>query len=378
MKAQLLVLRRSIIPVLLATMLGMATLSGCSLLDSLAKTTPPPDAETVYQTSLIRPNLADVIADVRPSVVAINTESNVYNPFRGSQTVQGAGSGWVIDSDGLIVTNSHVVEDASVVTVTLDDGRVFPALEIYTDTLSDLAIIKIDASNLRAAKIGIPNPTVGTLANGLDLEMVTSSYTLRMGDWVVALGNSLGMGISATHGIVSATGVSVQYDGKVLYNLIQTDAAINAGNSGGPLVNLAGEVIGINSAKISSVGVEGMGYAISMEEAYPILKQLINYGYVARMDIGAELATVTKAVASYSNLKVDYGALVTKVLSGGPADEAGLRVSDVIVAVDDTSVVNAEGFIRTLQSYEAGQEVQITYYRNSNKRTVSITLIEAS
>ena len=378
MKAQLLILRRSIIPVLLATMLGMATLSGCSLLDSLAKTTPLPEAETVYQTSLIRPNLADVIADVRPSVVAINTESNVYNPFRGSQTVQGAGSGWVIDSDGLIVTNSHVVEDASVVTVTLDDGRVFPALEIYTDTLSDLAIIKIDASNLRAAKIGIPNPTVGTLASGLDLEMVTSSYTLRMGDWVVALGNSLGMGISATHGIVSATGVSVQYDGKVLYNLIQTDAAINAGNSGGPLVNLAGEVIGINSAKISSVGVEGMGYAISMEEAYPILKQLINYGYVARMDIGAELATVTKAVASYSNLKVDYGALVTKVLSGGPADEAGLRVSDVIVAVDDTSVVNAEGFIRTLQSYEAGQEVQITYYRNSNKRTVSITLIEAS
>ena len=378
MKAQLLILRRSIIPVLLATMLGMATLSGCSLFDSLAKTTPLPNAETVYQTSLIRPNLADVIADVRPSVVAINTESNVYNPFRGSQTVQGAGSGWVIDSDGLIVTNSHVVEDASVVTVTLDDGRVFPALEIYTDTLSDLAIIKIDASNLRAAKIGIPNPTVGTLANGLDLEMVTSSYTLRMGDWVVALGNSLGMGISATHGIVSATGVSVQYDGKVLYNLIQTDAAINAGNSGGPLVNLAGEVIGINSAKISSVGVEGMGYAISMEEAYPILKQLINYGYVARMDIGAELATVTKAVASYSNLKVDYGALVTKVLSGGPADEAGLRVSDVIVAVDDTSVVNAEGFIRTLQSYEAGQEVQITYYRNSNKRTVSITLIEAS
>jgi serine protease Do len=319
-------------------------------------------------------------------VVAITTEITVYGIF-GPVTSQGAGTGWIIDPDGLIVTNNHVVDGASIVTVTLEDGRSFTAQELYADAFSDLAVIKIDAHNLPAAKIGGAKDaymTTAAASTSVTTEMAApSSYlsgstSLCMGDWVVVLGNSLGMGISATKGIVSATGVSVTYNGNVLYNLIQTDAAINAGNSGGPVVNLAGEVVGISSAKVSSVGVEGMGYAISIEEAYPILQKLISDGYVSRPDIGANLRTVTKAFATANALAVNNGAFIIEVTRNGPADMAGLSRGDVIVAVEDIKVTSAESFKHILQSYEAGQQVQITYYRGTDKKTVIVTLVEAS
>jgi serine protease Do len=304
-------------------------------------------------------DFADVIAAVRPSVVAITTEVSGYSIF-GAYTEEGAGSGWIIDSKGLVVTNNHVVDGASSVTVTLEDGRTFAAKAVYSDAFSDLAVIRIDAQNLPAAKLG-------------------DSSSLRMGDWVVAIGNSLGMGISATKGIVSATGVSVtESAGNTLYNLIQTDAAINAGNSGGPLVNLAGEVIGVNSVKISDVGVEGMGYAISIVEAEPILQQLIASGHISRPDIGANFYTVDQTIAGRYNLAVSQGALITQVTANGPADEAGLKAGDVITAIDGTAVTTADGLQLLLQSYKVGQQVQVTYYRGSNKQTVSVTLAEAS
>ena len=352
-------LKKTVLPL---AFVAVALVSGCASGGSTDGLTLTKTVTATAQVTTPVMTLADftsVIAAVRPLVVAITTEVSGYSVF-GAYTEEEAGSGWIIDSNGLVVTNNHVVEGASSVTVTLEDGRTFAAQAVYSDAFSDLAVIKIDAQNLPAAKLG-------------------DSSSLRMGDWVVAIGNSLGMGISATKGIVSATGVSVtESAGNTLYNLIQTDAAINAGNSGGPLVNLAGEVVGINSVKISDVGVEGMGYAISIEEASPILQQLITEGHISRPDLGANLYTVDQAIASRYNLAVSQGALITQITSNGPADKAGLKAGDVITAIDGTAVTTADGLQLLLQSYKVGQQVQVTYYRGSNKQTVSVTLAEAS
>ena len=191
--------------------------------------------------SLMLPTIADVVDAVKPSVVAIDTEVTV-NIFRRSFTQQGAGSGWIIDNNGIIVTNSHVVTGAQSIIVTLADGRTFPVNPdtVVTDPLNDLAVLYIDAKNLPAANIG-------------------DSSELRVGDWVVTIGNPLGLGISAKEGIVSRLGVSLDVEGQTLAHFIETSAAINPGNSGGPLVNMKGEVVGITSAKISSVSSQLFG-----------------------------------------------------------------------------------------------------------------------
>jgi serine protease Do len=209
--------------------------------------------------STVLPSVADVVAKVKPSVVAIDTQTTMVGLFNRRFTQEGAGSGWIIDKNGVIVTNDHVVDGADNISVTLGDGRTF-AVDMSTvagDPQTDLAVLKIDAENLPAADIG-------------------NSSALRVGDWVVAIGNSLGLGISATSGIVSGLEVSLPVSsGQTLHDLVQTDAAINPGNSGGPLVNMNGEVVGITSVKIAAVGVEGLGYAISIDEAIPIIGQLI-------------------------------------------------------------------------------------------------------
>jgi S1-C subfamily serine protease len=170
--------------------------------------------------------------------------------------VQGAGSGWIIDGSGIIVTNNHVVEGATSITVQLNDGRTYTPVSVNTDPTTDLAILKINAGKLPALKVG-------------------DSSKLRVGDWVVAVGNALGMGIGIKDGIVSRLGVNVQVSQTETYNnLIETNAAINPGNSGGPLLNLAGEVVGITSLKISTAGVEGMGYAMNINDAMPVIQRL--------------------------------------------------------------------------------------------------------
>ena len=202
-------------------------------------------------------SISDVVAAVKPSVVAIDTEIT-FRYLRRSFTRQGAGSGWIISEDGYVVTNNHVVAGASSIRVTLDDSRSFEVdpNTIAADPLNDLAVLKINARNLPAVAAG-------------------DSTELRVGDYVVAIGNSLGMGISAKEGIVSRLNVFLITDGTTLDNLIETSAAINPGNSGGPLLNMKGQVIGITSAKIASVGVEGLGYAISIDEAISIIEELI-------------------------------------------------------------------------------------------------------
>ena len=226
---------------------------------SISTTTTTTTITSVIQQNgqTVLPGISQVVARVRPAVVAIDVTIIVYDFFGRPFEIEGAGSGWIVDGNGYIVTNNHVVEGAQAISVTLQDGRVFPAQNVASNPTNDLAVVKIDAQSLPTIALG-------------------NSSMMAVGDWVVAMGNSLGMGISATAGVVSALDVSLTDEsGEVQQGLIQTDAAINPGNSGGPLVNMAGEVVGINSAKIAEVGVEGMGYAISINRAIPVIQNLI-------------------------------------------------------------------------------------------------------
>lgn len=350
--------------------------SGCQLLPDInisPTTSPSPSTQTptpinptwtpsnTSNSTITLPDIASVVAKVRPSVVAINTEVTSYDIFNRPFTQQGAGSGWIIDEIGIIVTNNHVIEGAETITVTLVDGRTFtPDMnKVTADALSDLAVLKIDASGLTAMAVG-------------------DSPRLRVGNWVIAIGNSLGEGISATSGIVSALGVSLPVSGdQTLYDLIQTDAAINPGNSGGPLVNLAGEVIGITSAKIASVGVEGMGYAISTHTALPIIGELIQSGYVVRPWLGVSLYTVDQYAVFRYGLSVNTGALITSVVPGSPAADAGLQEGDVIVSLAGRDIANTEELLQIIHSSQISQEVEITYWRGDTRNTTSANLIES-
>ena len=311
--------------------------------------------------TLALPSIADVVALVKPSVVAINTQVLTRDFFNRPFTQEGAGSGWILDENGIIVTNNHVVEGANTITVTLDDGRTFTVDNgsVRTDPLNDLATLKIDAQNLPALKVG-------------------DSFKMRIGDWVVAIGNALGQGIRATVGIVSRQGVSIQVSqSQTLYDLLETNAAINPGNSGGPLVNLAGEVIGITSAKIATVGVEGMGYAISTETAMPIIQQLVANGYVIRPWLGIVLYTVNQSVAQQLNLSVDKGVVLTQVSPNSPAAKAGLEQWDVIVGVDGKEINTADELVQVIRSSQIGQSLKIIYWRGDSQNTTEAVLTES-
>jgi serine protease Do len=319
--------------------------------------TPPASDSTLTQL----PDLADVVALVKPSVVAINTETTVYNIFNQQYTQEGAGSGWIIDPNGIIVTNNHVVEGAKTITVTTDDGTTYQAdmNKVYTDALNDLAIIKINATNLPYLKTG-------------------NSDEMRIGDWVIAIGNALGQGTRATEGIISRRGVEITISqDETLYDLLETSAAINAGNSGGPLVNLKGEVVGITSAKIADVGVEGMGYAISINTALPIIQELVTKGYVTRPYIGVRLYTVDQMAVIQLGLHVNEGVLITEVAANGPADQAGLQLYDVIVSIGGTDVTTVADFLKILYASTIGQSLEIKYWRGNNEYTTTVIPIES-
>ena len=303
------------------------------------------------------PEFAPVVAKVMPSVVSVTTEI-VTSDFLGRQyTETVAGSGIVIDDKGYIATNNHVVEDAQSIYVELADGRTFPADIIGTDTLSDLAVIKIDAANLTYTCWG-------------------DSSLLSVGQWVLAIGNALGEGITATEGIVSRLNVSVNVEGNTLYGLIQTTAPVNPGNSGGPLVNTAGEVIGITSVKIVASAVEGMGFAISSNEAKPIIEDLIRYGYVTYPWLGVALYTVDPLLVVSRDLSVDRGALIDEVVAGSPADTAGLKVNDVIIRFGGKEINNVADLVQAIRSSEIGEEVEIVFVRGEDTKTTSAQLVE--
>ncbi|MFC1929349.1 S1C family serine protease [Chloroflexota bacterium] len=319
--------------------------------------TPPPSENGAD----VLPSIADVVAQVKPSVVAISTEIVTMDFFNRPFTQKGAGSGWIIDENGIIVTNNHVVTGAQTITATLDDGRTFTVdtKTIFTDPLNDLAIFKIDAQNLPAVKIG-------------------DSTRLRIGDWVVVIGNSLGLGTSAKQGIVSRHGVNMPISqGQTLNDLVETSAAINPGNSGGPLVNLAGEVVGITSAKIAAAGVEGMGYAISTETAIPVIEELIKNGYVIRPWLGVNLYTVDQLAIRQYDLKVKKGILIYQIVSGSPADKAGIKEGDVIVSIGSKEVAAVQELTRVLHKSKIGQPVEIIFWRGNEQLTTAVIPAES-
>ena len=319
-----------------------------------------PPLTTNNQTTEL-PSIADVVALVKPSVVAITTELVSYDFFNRQYTQEGAGSGWIIDEDGIIVTNNHVVEGARTITVTMDNGDSYTAdiNTIATDPLNDLAILKIDAKGLPALKRG-------------------ETSSMRVGDWVIAIGNALGQGIRATEGIISRKGVSLPLSqGQTLYNLIETSAAINPGNSGGPLVSLAGEVIGITSAKVAQIGVEGMGYAISIDTAVPIIQELVNKGYVTRPWLGVGLYTVDKIAIRQLRLSIDYGVVLVQVVVNGPAAQAGLQEGDVIVSIGDEELFTVHELTQILHSSEIGEPLEIKYWRGDTEYITTVIPIES-
>jgi serine protease Do len=306
------------------------------------------------------PSIADVVAVVKPSVVAINVEVLVPSFFGGSTLEEGAGSGWIISSDGLIVTNNHVVTDAQSINVTLADGRslpVDPSTVVY-DEIADLAVLKVNATGLPAVTIG-------------------DSSQLRVGDWVVAIGNSLGEGIRATQGIISRQDVTItDSSGQEISGLLETDAAINPGNSGGPLVNMAGQVIGITNAKAVDTSVEGVGYAISSNEAVPLINELITKGYVTWPYLGVNTQTVDAWTAMQYHLKVNSGVLLTYVDSNSPASRAGLQEGDVVVKFNGQDMTTDAELITAIHKAPIGSSVEITFWRGNSQNSTTAVLIE--
>jgi serine protease Do len=328
--------------------ISTATSSTSSLTTTVATTSQP-----------VLSTITEVVAKVEPSVVIINDQMATTNVFNQTTQAPAAGSGWIIRSDGYIVTNAHVVEGATNIVITLSDSRTMPAEKVYTDAVTDLAIIKINATNLPALSIG-------------------DSSTIQIGDGAVAIGNALGQGISATAGIVSALHISLSpAAGQLIHDLIQTDAAINPGNSGGPLVDMSAQVIGISSYKISQTGVEGMGYAISINEALPILNTLISTGYIVRPYLGVSVFSVDQTLALFYGLAVSQGVLITDVASGSPADKAGLQPGDVITAIDGKDQTDDALTMDYINSLKVGQKIEITYYRGNSKNTVAVTLVQS-
>jgi serine protease Do len=302
----------------------------------------------------------ELVVEVAPAVVSIVVETVSYNWFYQAVPETGAGSGIVISPDGYIVTNNHVVEGAQKVTVTLNDGSVFPATIVGTDAQTDLAVVKIDASNLAYLHI---------LRNSLE--------QLEVLDPVVAVGNALALpgGPSWTTGVVSNLGRSIEEEnGVVLNDIIQTDAAINPGNSGGPLLDAAGQVVGINVAIASNA--ENIGFAISTDTIIPVVESLIAEGKVIRPWLGVSVMTVTPTIQEYYNLAVDAGALIVSVSSSSPASKVGLRAGDVITEMDAEDITTGTQLSLDIASHQIGDQVEIVYYRGNVRQTVTATLEE--
>lgn len=311
-----------------------------------------------------------VAAQVKPSIVGISVEYSVSSVFnRGSSTATAEGSGVIISSDGYILTNNHVVnstssssssyyeiEKATKVTVKLyNDDTEYEATIVGTDEQTDLAVIKIDKTDLTAATLG-------------------DSDSVQVGEFCMAVGNALGLGDTVTSGIVSAVNREVTDSDGNTYTAIQTDAAINSGNSGGALVNSKGEVIGINTLKISGTGVEGVGFAIPINSTRNIYEQLIQYNKVKRPYIGIGGTNIDETTATQYDLVV--GVYVKTIEDFSAAEKAGIQVGDVIVEADGTKITTMDELNEIKNKKEIGDTFKLKIYRNGKTKDVTVTLQE--
>jgi serine protease Do len=325
------------------------------------------------------PSLAPLVEAVKGAVVNVEVRSKVSGPRlsmgedlgddffdhffgrggrnrqRGSEQMrQGAGSGFIIDSKGLVLTNNHVVQDAVAIRVKLDDGREFEAKAVGRDPLTDVALVQLsgDVKNLPVVKLG-------------------DSEAMRVGDWVVAIGNPFGLASSVSAGIISAKGreigASRGYD-----DFLQTDAAINPGNSGGPLFNLKGEVIGINTAIVG--GGTGIGFAVPSNIAKGLLPQLEKEGSVSRGYLGVGIQDLTADLAKGLGVPVKEGALVTEVREDGPAKKAGLQPEDVVTAIDGQKVSSRGALTRSVAMKRPGTTTTLSVYRGPKQMDLKVKL----
>ena len=317
-------------------------------------------------SSDISTTVTQVVENVQPAVVTVvGTTPGQMTFFGYSGDSSVSGSGVIITQDGYILTNNHVVEDTNALTVILSDGSELEAAVVNTDTFADLAVLKVE---------GVM-PGVAVLGN---------SDNLKPGETVIAIGSPLGdFRNTVTVGVVSATGRSLDTgNGYEMENLIQTDAAINSGNSGGPLVNLAGEVVGINSAVVrgssNSAIAEGLGFAIPSNTAQLISQQIITKGYFARPYMGVSIQQIDPSTAARYSLPVKWGAYVTRIGSGSPADTAGIRQGDIIVRMGDQTFDEDTQFVNALFNYSPGDVVEVEIVRNNEHITLQVALTEMS
>lgn len=318
--------------------------------------------------NFIEGSIADVAEKVSESVVSIVTSTKVKTFFGQDYDSSAAGTGIIVSSDGYVLTNKHVIDGATSITVVLDNGTIYEDVELKSyDPLNDIAFLKIkDVSDLKAATLG-------------------DSKTISVGQQVIAIGNALGeYQNTVTSGIISGTGRSITasddsgYKSETLSDMIQTDAAINSGNSGGPLVNAAGEVIGINTATSSTA--ENMGFAIPISSVKGMLKQLIETGEAKRAYIGVYSVEITAALAKAYNLPISTGAYLyssssySAILSGSPADKAGLKDKDIVTSINGVKVGASGSISSIIGEYKPGDTVQFTVLRGGSETAINVTL----
>ncbi len=354
---------------LMAALLAGSTLSGAAILSARAADTTAPAPLNPPAASARIPDFADLVAQVKPAVVSITVKMKdsaevPEGPMGFMQmqpehrVVEARGSGFIVDPNGTVITNNHVVKDAKSVKIMLDDGTELPARIIGRDERTDLAVLKVDDH-------GKPLPYI----------QLGDSAAVRPGEWVVAMGNPFGLGGTVTAGIVSAKGRDIgagPYD-----QFIQIDAPINQGNSGGPLFNQAGKVVGVNSAIISpSGGSIGIGFAIPADVVKTVVAQLEKTGHVVRGYAGVETQPIAPAMARALKLPTAEGALVAGVQPDGPAAKAGIEPGDVIRSVNGQAVKNPHELAMMVGADKPGDKVNVEIYHDGGTRTVSFALAQ--
>lgn len=329
--------------------------------------TSAPTNKLIISQTEIQTTVTDVVAKIEPAVVTVVGSVSGNMTFFGMITDQQvSGSGFIISSSGYIVTNNHVVENANSLYVILNNGNELPAKLVSRDAFSDLAVLKVEGNMPAVARLG-------------------NSELLKPGETVIAIGSPLGdFRNSVTLGVISATGRSIDTgDGYTLEDMIQTDAAINSGNSGGPLVNLAGEVIGVNTLVVrgdvsgSSAIAEGLGFAIPSNTVNTVVNQIIQKGYFSRPYLGVTVQVINPRIASIYDLGAQWGAYVSRLDRNGPAYRAGIRAGDIITRIGDKQLGENISYYNALFSYAPGQNVTIEVVRGRTKLNVEVTLAEA-